>query len=469
MSPGAVRWRTAPGVAMLACVLLAGPPSVASGKARQAPASARHELLRLTDDRPRTVVLSVTRPTVAVVLIARARRCASARPLRLTVRAGAQTLLATTLSSSRWRTLRATIRLGAGTHPLRVRASGGRAACAKVDIDELRLVAGPRTPTRVRPVAPLPVGVTPRGPRRRIPLGAALSTESLAAASLLRQTFSDDFDSLTPENAMKMAYAAPDVGRFRFDQADQLVELARSEGKRVRGHPLVWDQQLPGWVTQLPWTRPQMEQILHRWVTRMVTRYRSTVDQWDVINEPLQADGNLRPSVWMKRIGPDYIPLSFKWAREADPSAKLYLNEFDAELPGPKQEGLIRLLTELKEADVPIDGVGIQGHWSLAAPVNEAEVLQAARRMVAPGLDLEFTEVDVAVDGRPAEAERQSQEFAKAARICQSIAVCRRFTVWGVSDRFSWRGAALAPLLLDADLRRKPAYAAVRAALDAGR
>jgi endo-1,4-beta-xylanase len=172
--------------------------------------------------------------------------------------------------------------------------------------------------------------------------------------------------------------------------------------------------------------------------------------------------------VWQRSIGPDYIELALRAARAADPRAKLFINEYGAEGPGRKLEGLVELVRALQKRDVPLDGIGLQMHSHILGFHDQATLESTMRRFAAMGLEVQVTEMDVGTSLLAIEAldrlTRQADAYGAAARACNAVAACRRFTTWGFTDRLSWIGIGEAPLLFDASYRPKPAFEAVRSA-----
>lgn len=319
-------------------------------------------------------------------------------------------------------------------------------------------------------VDPALVPVGPIVPPHPIKMGAAVGLPALRdGGQPYEQTLASSFDSVTPENEMKMDALAPARGRWSFGAADQFVSLAERLGKSVRGHTLVWHDQLPGWLTSRTWTRDELLGVMRDHIKAVMGHYRGRVAEWDVVNEPFEADGSLRHSIWLDVIGRDYIDYAFRWARAADPSAKLYLNDFDVEKGGAKGDALTALAGDLVRRGVPIDGVGFQMHVQTTFYPSRAELDLALRRMTDLGLDVEITEMDVGSSETPGtEGERDAaaaEVYRLAAEACQGNARCSRFTTWGVSDKSTWRGTAERPLLFDTGFAAKPAYEIVRSIL----
>lgn len=302
-----------------------------------------------------------------------------------------------------------------------------------------------------------------------IPLGAALRSDFLATAPGYRSAFLERFEALTPENEMKMEVLQPARGRFAFGAADRLVDLAREHRMPVRGHTLVYDRQLPRWLTDpmVPWTRASLLEVMRQHISTVVQRYRGRVDRWDVVNEAVDGNGALKRSLWQRVIGDDYIGLAFRFAREADPTARLVYNDHTLERPAPHQDGVYRLLADLRARGVPIDGIGFQAHIAPGNVPTAAELDKTFSRFASLGLRLEVTEADAPFPG-PATPQRiaeQTDHFSRLANACWEHVGCDRMTVWGVDDGHSWLGVERGATLLDPSLGPKPAYAAARDAL----
>jgi len=282
------------------------------------------------------------------------------------------------------------------------------------------------------------------------------------------ETLDANFDGVTPENEMKWDTVEPQQGVFNFGPADTIVNYALQHGMSVHGHNLVWNQQLPTWLTSGTWSKDQLEQILQQHIEAEVTHFRGRVEEWDVINEPFNNDGTLQSNIWSNVIGPDYIPLALEWAHDADPTAKLFINDYNIDWAGPKEEAMLALAAQLKSEGVPLDGIGMEEHLSLNWAPSLAQLEQAMQSYAALGLDVEVTEADVDTTGYSGAAaqSQQAEIFGRLATACRAESACIRFSVWGVSDAVSWLGSAAAALPFDQNYQAKPAWAAILAGLD---
>ncbi len=297
-----------------------------------------------------------------------------------------------------------------------------------------------------------------------------------------------NFNIVTPENCMKPGPVHPSENTWRFERPDALVKWCAENHIAVHGHTLVWHAQTNNWFFR-DGDKAVATRRLKDHISTLVGRYKGKIRGWDVVNEAIKDGGNsetaktenLRNSPWMKALGPDYIPLAFKFAHEADPDAKLYYNDYNIEA-GPKHESSMVLLRRLVKDGVPIYGVGIQGHWNTARVPYEA-IDRAIADYASLGLKVSITELDVTIRGAsggqlgrgrprgevsPPSAEdlkAQANAYAKLFTIfLKHKSQIERVTFWGLSDRRSWRRGQH-PLIFDAANHRKPAYAAIVDAL----
>ena len=292
---------------------------------------------------------------------------------------------------------------------------------------------------------------------------------------------------VVPENDMKWLEingGAP--GKDGYRGADMVAGFAVESGMALRGHNCLWYSHTPWWFYKLS-SRAAQERALTNRVTTLVARYRGIVHSWDVVNEPLgPKDG---PPDWLRQaLGPGYIDLAYHLARETDPRARLAVNEADIELDSPEHEtrrvALLDLLQRMQKAGTPVDAVGIEAHLdAVGGPPFSAERLRRFLADIAAlGLTIQITELDVTDERAPADIATRDQLVADAYRRFLDAALdepaVKMVVTWGLSDRHSWivrretnelkwrkDGLASRPLPFDAELRPKPAYAALAACL----
>ena len=316
---------------------------------------------------------------------------------------------------------------------------------------------------------PLP-GPTLRelGVKRGIVIGTAVRGDVQQHNKAYRQLIGEQFGSVTPENEMKWAIIEPERGTFAFKAADSIMADAAKNKQEVRGHTLVWHNQLPAWVPGLDATDLRAATAEH--IRKVMGHYRGRTAIWDVVNEVLTDEGGLRRSPFLLKLGRGYIAWAFRIAHAADPKAKLDINEVGADGINAKSDRLYELVRSLKARGVPIDGVGLQMHVNLAGvPPTFVDNL---RRFAALGLDVSITEADVGLRMPPSAADLRAQArvFSTVVRGCEAVKACKTLTFWGFTDGRSWisetqpgMGAAT---LLDKELRPKPAFFAVQRALE---
>lgn len=322
---------------------------------------------------------------------------------------------------------------------------------------------------------PVPLRALAAGTGVRI--GTAVDMAALADDTTYRRTTAREFNSVTAENVMKWESVEPARGTYDWRPADDLVRFARAHGQAVRGHTLVWHNQLPGWLTtgvaDGSIGARELRGILRDHITKEVKRYKGRIYQWDVVNEVFEEDGSLRDTIWLRELGPTYIEDAFRWAHAADPKAKLFLNDYNVEGVNVKSTAYYDLAKRLRAAGVPVQGFGIQGHLAIqyGFPGQVAENLARFEKL---GMQTAFTEVDVRMI-LPVTEEKlatQATYFRGLLDACVHARRCTSFTVWGFSDKYSWVpgvfGGQGAATLMDEGYGRKPAFAAVGEGLGAG-
>ena len=296
-----------------------------------------------------------------------------------------------------------------------------------------------------------------------------------------RELAARQFNMMVCENEMKMDALQPNQGQFSYGGADALVSLAQKNNMAIRGHCLVWHSQQPTWLSSdgkkndKNWTRQQALDIMRDHITNVMTHYKGKVTEWDVVNECLDDDQSvirsnpdgytLRQTVWQRAIGDDYIDSAFVYAHRADPDAVLYLNDYGVEHQGiAKTVAFRNLALHLKNRDIPIDGVGLQCHFSVGE-VDSVKLASTVRRFGEDGLKCVITELDM---GIPSTTSANLEEQARLYRVVTDIMLtndnCPYIIIWGIKDNDSWRSAS-SPLLYTAGMERKPAWRAVRSAL----
>jgi endo-1,4-beta-xylanase len=311
-----------------------------------------------------------------------------------------------------------------------------------------------------------------------IALGAAVRWSNVSSVSGYANLFLSNFQWMTAEDEMKMAFLAPARNSYDFSTADRMVAWALANGKQVHGHTLIWDQELPGWLAQgqpgllglshQPWTAPQLQQIMDGYITTVMSHFKGKVPEWDVVNEGLRPDGSFDQDIWYQTIGSGYIEEAYRAARAADPSAKLCYNEIGAEVAGAEADALYTLISTLRSEGL-VDCLGFEMHVS-ASGIAEADLESNWRRFAALGVEIHVSEMDDDISqlqgDEPTRQAIQAQAYRAAADACYRIVQCTQFTTWGMTDASTWiPGANAEPLMFDANMAPKPAWYALQQSL----
>lgn len=328
-------------------------------------------------------------------------------------------------------------------------------------------------------------------------IGTAINTFQVMGRDSLALDFTRvHFNSLTAENEMKWERIHPKPDSFNFRMADSIVAYGMRNNMFIVGHCLLWHSQTPRWVFEdslgKPVTRDVLLQRLHDHIAVVVGRYKGKVKGWDVVNEAIDDNGKMRQSRWLEIIGEDYVQKAFEFAREIDPEAELYYNDYNIELK-EKREGVVKLIKAVQEKGVKVDAIGIQGHWHLDRPDLD-EIDESFAAYAALGCKVMITEFEVNVIPEPntigaeisqrgaysdslnpyPESFPDSMQQVLANRYADLFRLfmkhddaVTRVTFWGLHDGYSWknnwpiRGRKNYPLLFDRNYQPKPAYEAV--------
>jgi endo-1,4-beta-xylanase len=324
-------------------------------------------------------------------------------------------------------------------------------------------------------------------------IGTALSADQIEEKdpkvdSLIRK----EFNAITAENIMKSMFVHPAKDKFNFALTDKFVAYGEKNKMFIHGHTLIWHSQLAPWMSEIK-DSTEMKAFMKNHITTIVSKYKGRIGSWDVVNEALNEDGTLRPSIFLSTLGESYLADAFKLAANADPKVDLYYNDYNNEEPA-KREGTINLIKKVRAAGGKVDGVGIQAHWKLEKPSLQ-EIEESIEAYSALGLKVAFTELDITVLPNPWDLKGAdvNQNFEGSAKmnpypktlpdsiqnkLAQRYAAIfklflkhkdkiSRVTFWGVHDGQSWlndwpiKGRTNYPLLFDPKLEHKKAYNSV--------
>lgn len=301
------------------------------------------------------------------------------------------------------------------------------------------------------------------------------------------------FSSITAENGMKFQSIHPEPEKFNFEFSDKLVQLGVDNNQFILGHTLAWHQQTPRWVFFKDSTlraKDDLYKIMENHISTVVGRYKGKVGGWDVVNEALNEDGTLRESNYFKITEGEFINKAFELAQKADPAAELYYNDYNL-WNQKKVDGAIKIANNVRAKGLKIDGIGMQGHWSLEFPSLEL-IESSINKITKAGLKVMITELDVSVLPNPrnnegaeitdrVEYDKKFNPYQESLPDSMKQKLAKRYedifklfnkhkdnitriTLWGVTDRNSWknnfpvRGRTDYPLLFSRDYQPKQAY-----------
>lgn len=318
--------------------------------------------------------------------------------------------------------------------------------------------------------------------QRGLLMGTAANHRALRTDYAYRELLAREFNLLTTENEMKLGSLCPRLEAYDFGPAEELVDFAQANDMEVRGHTLLWHQGNPEWLKETNFNRHQALDLLHKHIFTVMAHFYGEITAWDVVNEPIEDNGGLRDSFWMHTIGPDYLEYAFRWANQADPRARLFLNEYAVEGISAKSDSLYELAQDLLKRGVPLHGVGLQMHLAIAEnssftkPPTVQELEENLRRFADLGLEIHITEMDVQIQGLSGSIEERLEKQARVYEDVLTVALqnpkLKAFSMWGFTDRYSWipkhTGVSDSPLPFNEYYQPKPAYEALYRALEAG-
>jgi endo-1,4-beta-xylanase len=319
--------------------------------------------------------------------------------------------------------------------------------------------------------------------RALIPYGAAVMISDFRADAALRANLLRHCDLIVPMNELKWDWVRQTREGFRFENADEIIGFARSNGKSTHGHTLLWGSALPGWVSQLS-TGREAERVLVQHIETTLTKYAGVVPSWDVVNEVIAHEAspsNLwRDMVWHRLLGPRLVDIAFAAAARTDPKARLALNDYDFENPdartAERRRQALAIVRHLQDKKIPIHEIGMQAHLYGEKPIDRRAITAFCRELGRLGVAVRVTELDI-IDWKlpgPA-AERDRKVAALTKDYLEAVIEGQRpeaIITWGLSDRSTWvndtfprtDGLSARPLPLDAAFQPKPMMAAIQAA-----
>lgn len=309
----------------------------------------------------------------------------------------------------------------------------------------------------------------------------ALSDPAYGAA------LTSECDIFVAENALKWGSLEATRGMLTFGGADAVATFAERSGAKLRGHTLLWHNQVPGWV-EPALGNGGAEAVIRKHIAEVVSRYKGRVHSWDVVNERVgdapvaRADG-LRTTPFLNALGPTYFDIAFDAAHQADPDAALTYNDYNLEHGAPynstKRNNVLRLLEGMRKRNVPVHALGVQAHLHIGETFSERDYARFLNEVAQLGLKIFVTELDVDDRGAPTDIRARDTQCADLVRAFLDVTLaqkaCTAVLTWGISDRISWLNLPPQPLrnggtthrsaILDDGLRRKPMWQAIARSL----
>lgn len=302
-----------------------------------------------------------------------------------------------------------------------------------------------------------------------------------------------DFNSITAENDMKPQPTEPAYGQFNWENADKIANFCRSNGIKLRGHCLMWHAQIGEWMYKDEKgdlvSKEKLFQNMKHHITAIVERYKDVIYAWAVVNEAISDGGwqggrrgmgehpsPYRNSPLYQIAGDEFIKKAFIYAREADPNVLLFYNDYNAADPG-KRDRIYNMVKSMKEEGVPIDGIGMQGHYNVYGPSME-DVDAALTKYSTIVKHIHITELDIRANqemGGQLNFSRDGGNISQVVKTLQEDQYARLFkvlrkhkdvvdnvTFWNLSDRDSWLGARNYPLPYDENYKAKRVYSIIK-------
>ncbi|HTT82244.1 MAG TPA: endo-1,4-beta-xylanase [Rhizomicrobium sp.] len=282
--------------------------------------------------------------------------------------------------------------------------------------------------------------------QRGVIYGSAVSTPELRERDFAT-VLAREAAILAPEYEMKRAIIERIPGQYDFSGCDAILAFARAHDSLFRGVPLMWHKRNPDWLEDAA-RDTRDETLITDYIGKVAGHFRGRIHSWDVVNEAIApGDGradSLRNSFWLQVYGPRYIDLAYHAARAADPGALLVYNDWGCELGAAWNDrfraATLDFLEHALARNVPIDGLGLQGHMrAFGTPVDQPKLAAFLARVKAMGLRILVTEHDVDDSGGPPDVTLRDRAVADASRRLLDVTIdagAIAVLTWGLTDRF---------------------------------
>ena len=299
--------------------------------------------------------------------------------------------------------------------------------------------------------------------------GSAILWRKLANDTTYRKNVAA-FSMATPETEMKLFYVQKTRGIYDFSDADSIVSFCKNNNILVRGHTLVYSvKERPQWLTANDFSKDTLWKILHVYVSTVAKHFEGKLYCWDVVNEAIDNNGKMVPNKFYKALGETYIDSAFIWTHIADPKVKLFYNDYYSNYSHDEYKKKLdltyKLLSRLKNSGIKVDGIGLQMHQSIDKTIDYGYFKTYLDKFAELGLEIHFTELDVAIDTpfTISKFQEQAKVYKDVVSLFVSVPACKSLIVWGFTDTTSWipaysKGKKGAACLLDAHYQPKPAF-----------
>ncbi|WP_289058547.1 endo-1,4-beta-xylanase [uncultured Flavobacterium sp.] len=282
-------------------------------------------------------------------------------------------------------------------------------------------------------------------------VGMAVKASQLTNGSPYDVILKNEFSSISAEYEMKMDQISVSSGVYNWTVADKIVAYGNSNDINVHGHALVWHNSVPQWLKDFSGTDAEFKAEVKKYITDVVTHYAGKIKSWDVVNEAVDDNGGtMRNTIFLQRMGANYVKDCFQWARDAaiaagDNSLLLFYNDYATSTNVLKQDKVFSIVDDLKASNL-IDGIGFQMHNNYLNPTR-AQIEADFNKAVAKGVKIHVSELDIQVnqsnDISTFTNERrlaQKEKYKEIVQLYNALPAVNKYaiTIWGMKDNESW-------------------------------
>jgi endo-1,4-beta-xylanase len=175
-------------------------------------------------------------------------------------------------------------------------------------------------------------------------IGNIFNPSDVSSSGVTNTMLTRHYNALPAENHMKPdQISTKGKGTYNFTIADNMVDAAVASGFKVVGHTLLWHSQIPQWQRSMATAdRETALEAMKQYISDVAGHFSGKIYSWDVLNEAFPDDGysadwktSMRTNnPWYAAIGSDFVYEGFLAARQADPSAVLYYNDYNTDQAG---------------------------------------------------------------------------------------------------------------------------------------